>query len=102
MQGSNLRPLACKASALPAELILHMISLAVSYSRRGKASTTIGAEELNYCVRYGNRCDLFAKATRLHFFLVISFSRTRYFINSFHLKCKHNLMFNLKYYYYLD
>ena len=23
MQGSNLRPLACKASALPAELILH-------------------------------------------------------------------------------
>ncbi len=25
MQGSNLRPLACKASALPAELILHIV-----------------------------------------------------------------------------
>src|SRR5699024_11046238 len=27
MQGSNLRPLACKASALPAELILQQIKL---------------------------------------------------------------------------
>ena len=26
--------------------------------------TTIDAKELNYCVRYGNRCDLFAIATR--------------------------------------
>ena len=33
--------------------------LATSYSRRVNP-TTIGAEELNFCVRYGNRCDLFA------------------------------------------
>ena len=39
--------------------------LATSYSRRGKASTTIGAGELNYCVRYGNRCGLSAIAARL-------------------------------------
>src|SRR5699024_9519058 len=60
MQGSNLRPLACKASALPAELILRDKCLAASYSCGDKVSTTIGAEELNCCVRDGNRCDLFA------------------------------------------
>src|SRR5690625_4502385 len=38
--------------------------LAASYSCGGKASTTIGAEELNYCVRDGNRCELFAIATK--------------------------------------
>ena len=27
--------------------------------------TTIGAKVLNFCVRDGNRCDLFAIATRL-------------------------------------
>ena len=47
MTGSNRRPSACKADALPAELI-----------------TTIGAEELNFRVRYGNGCDLFAIATK--------------------------------------
>ena len=31
----------------------------------GKPPTTIGAEELNFRVRYGNGCDLFAIATRL-------------------------------------
>src|SRR5690606_9414331 len=40
-------------------------SLATSYSHRGNAPTTIGAEELNFRVRYGNGCDLFAIVTRL-------------------------------------
>ena len=30
-----------------------------------RVPTTIGAEELNFRVRYGNGCDLFAIATRL-------------------------------------
>ena len=42
-----------------------MVSLATSYSHRGKPPTTIGAKELNFCVRYGNRCDLFAIITSL-------------------------------------
>ena len=134
MTGSNRRPPACKAGALPAELILrvkiaisfsllrqlHSISQsrtvvrsfplsiaslscsllpiltgscdkllitasaalmlvqllcneltwlgpATSYSHRGKPPTTIGAEELNFRVRYGNGCDLFAIITRLFF-----------------------------------
>ena len=37
----------------------------MSYSRRGKPPTTIGAKELNFRVRYGNGCDLFAIITRL-------------------------------------
>ena len=37
---------------------------ATSYSHRGKPPTTIGAEELNFRVRYGNGCDLFAIITR--------------------------------------
>ena len=40
--------------------------LATSYSHRGKPPTTIGAEELNFRVRYGNGCDLFAIITRLY------------------------------------
>ena len=73
MTGSNRRPSACKADALPAELILHGIynfiaSPATSYSHRGKPPTTIGAEELNFRVRYGNGCDLFAIVTRLEYF----------------------------------
>ena len=39
-------------------------SLAMSYSCRGKPPTTIGAEELNFRVRNGNGCDLFAIITR--------------------------------------
>ncbi len=39
--------------------------LATSYSHRGKPPTTIGAKELNFRVRYGNGCDLFAIITRL-------------------------------------
>ena len=38
--------------------------LATSYSHRDKVPTTIGAKELNFRVRYGNGCDLFAIATR--------------------------------------
>ena len=30
----------------------------------GETPTTIGAEELNFRVRYGNGCDLFAIATK--------------------------------------
>ena len=37
----------------------------MSYSHRGKPPTTIGAKELNFRVRYGNGCDLFAIITRL-------------------------------------
>ena len=37
----------------------------MSYSRRGKPPTTIGAKELNFCVRDGNRCGLFAIITSL-------------------------------------
>ena len=65
MTGSNRRPSACKADALPAELILHIYSLATSYSHRDKVPTTIGAEKLNFRVRYGNGCDLLAIAARL-------------------------------------
>ena len=66
MTGSNRRPPACKAGALPAELILHIVRLATSYSHRGKPPTTIGAKELNFRVRHGNGCDLFAIITRLY------------------------------------
>ncbi len=38
---------------------------AASYSHRGNPPTTIGAEELNFRVRHGNGCDLFAIATKL-------------------------------------
>ncbi len=31
---------------------------------RNVSPTTIGAKELNFCVRHGNRCDLFAIVTR--------------------------------------
>ena len=64
MTGSNRRPSACKADALPAELILHVCP-AASYSHRGKPPTTIGAEKLNFRVRYGNGCGLLAIAARL-------------------------------------
>jgi uncharacterized membrane protein len=39
--------------------------LATSYSHRGNAPTTIGAEELNFRVRNGNGCILFAIITKL-------------------------------------
>jgi hypothetical protein len=76
MTGSNRRPSACKADALPAELILHILSLATSYSHRGKPPTTIGAEKLNFRVRHGNGCDLLAIATRL-------FLKDNYYYNIF-------------------
>ena len=39
--------------------------LATSYSHRDKVPTTIGAEKLNFRVRYGNGCDLLAIVTKL-------------------------------------
>ena len=39
--------------------------LAASYSHRDKVPTTIGAEKLNFRVRYGNGCDLLAIVTKL-------------------------------------
>ncbi len=41
-----------------------LFCLAASYSHGDKVPTTIGAKELNFRVRYGNGCDLFAIATR--------------------------------------
>ena len=46
--------------------------LATSYSHRDKVPTTIGAKELNFRVRYGNRCDLFAIATRQEIAIALS------------------------------
>ena len=68
MTGSNRRPSACKADALPAELILHLY---IAWQRPtltgAHAPTTIGAEKLNFRVRYGNGCDLLAIIARLFF-----------------------------------
>ena len=73
MTGSNRRPSACKADALPAELILHynIIAWRRPTLTGGEPPTTIGAEKLNFRVRYGNGCDLLAIATRLFYFEVI-------------------------------
>ena len=46
------------------ELLRINNNLATSYSHRGKPPTTIGAKELNFRVRNGNGCDLFAIVTR--------------------------------------
>jgi hypothetical protein len=67
MTGSNRRPSACKADALPAELILHIKARQRPTLTGGEPPTTIGAEKLNFRVRYGNGCDLLAIATRLFF-----------------------------------
>ena len=52
--------------------IISVFRLATSYSHRDKVPTTIGAEKLNFRVRYGNGCDLLAIVTRL-FTLKVSF-----------------------------
>src|SRR3954468_1281631 len=52
------------ADSSTTELLWNNNSLATSYSHRDKVPTTIGAKELNFRVRYGNGCDLFAIATR--------------------------------------
>ena len=114
MTGSNRRPSACKADALPAELILHLMESYFRYREKNPGDpygirtrvtavkgrclnrltkgpllkirkiktpkglawqrptltgtfvpTTIGAEKLNFRVRYGNGCDLLAIITRL-------------------------------------
>ena len=65
----NLRPSGYEPDELPdcsTPRRYKMIRLATSYSHRGKPPTTIGAEELNFRVRDGNGCDLFAIATRLY------------------------------------
>ena len=79
MTGSNRRPSACKADALPAELILHIYFTA--WQRPTLTGTcvptTIGAEKLNFRVRYGNGCDLLAIITRpsiRHYFIIMSIS----------------------------
>ncbi len=64
MTGSNRRPSACKADALPAELILHFIAWRRPTLTGTRVPTTIGAEELNFRVRNGNGCGLFAIVTR--------------------------------------
>ena len=64
MTGSNRRPSACKADALPAELILRLYLPGNVLLLRNVSPTTIGAKELNFCVRHGNRCDLLAIVTR--------------------------------------
>ena len=65
MTGSNRRPSACKADALPAELILHIIAWQRPTLAGTCVPTTIGAKKLNFRVRYGNGCDLLAIAARL-------------------------------------
>ena len=52
------------ADSSTTELLRNNACLAMSYSRRGNSPTTIGAEELNFRVRHGNGCDLFAIITR--------------------------------------
>ena len=43
--------------------LLRNVCPATTYSHRGKPPITIGAEELNFRVRDGNGCDLFAIVT---------------------------------------
>jgi hypothetical protein len=77
MTGSNRRPSACKADALPAELILHLIARQCPTLTGAFAPTTIGAEKLNFRVRYGNGCDLLAITTGpyiRHYFIIMTFS----------------------------
>ena len=61
----NYSSLISRESKNPFPKIRGSYNLATSYSRRGKPPTTIGAEELNFRVRDGNGCDLFAIVTRL-------------------------------------
>jgi hypothetical protein len=65
MTGSNRRPPACKAGALPAELILQYNARQCPTLTGGQPPTTIGAEKLNFRVRDGNGCDLLAIITGL-------------------------------------
>ena len=60
------------ADSSTTELLWNNNSLATSYSHRDKVPTTIGAKELNFRVRYGNGCDLFAIITRHLYEIVLS------------------------------
>ena len=64
MTGSNRRPPACKAGALPAELILQYVAWQRPILTGGEPPTTFGAETLNFRVRHGNGCGRLAIATR--------------------------------------
>ena len=70
------------ADSSTTELLWNNNSLATSYSHRDKVPTTIGAKELNFRVRYGNGCDLFAIATR-HIILYMIFKRKQDFFKKF-------------------
>ena len=59
---NNLSIFSTKKTSISASL--SFFCLATSYSHRGKPPTTIGAEELNFRVRNGNGCDLFAIVTK--------------------------------------
>ncbi len=64
-KGADLQSAAFSHFATPPDNKSQKISEATSYSRRGKPPTTIGAKELNFRVRDGNGCDLFAIVTSL-------------------------------------
>ena len=70
------------ADSSTTELLWNNNSLATSYSHRDKVPTTIGAKELNFRVRYGNGCDLFAIATR-HIILYMISKRKQDFFEKF-------------------
>ena len=65
-------PIISKKPALKGYLI--KFRPATSYSHRGKPPITIGAEELNFRVRDGNGCDLFAIVTGLCMMILIETS----------------------------
>src|SRR5947207_2047472 len=53
MTGSNRRPSACKPDALPAKLFLHLTAWQCATLAGTCVPTTIGADKLNFRVRYG-------------------------------------------------
>ena len=80
MTGSNRRPSACKADALPAELILHEYrkELGNFLLLRAIQPTIISVKVLNFCVRDGNRCVHFAIITKLSFKIEYTCSQNVY------------------------
>ena len=57
----------------------------------GRPPSTIGAKELNFCVRNGNRCILFAIITTLFFCLILD----KYNINTFIISCQYFSFFRV-------
>src|SRR3954449_4628386 len=68
-QDLNLRPPGYEPDELPDCSTPRRYYIKTAWQRPtltgGEPPTTIGAKELNFRVRYGNGCDLFAIATRL-------------------------------------